>query len=56
MNGWLVGRQALSGMVGEVRGRGLMIGIELGIVKATREPVNALRNRVAVLAFERGLT
>jgi len=38
-----------------VRGRGLMIGIELVKDKATREPVAALRNRVEVLAFERGL-
>ena len=42
-------------LVGDVRGRGLMIGIELVKDKATREPVNALRNRVEVLAFERGL-
>jgi 4-aminobutyrate aminotransferase len=42
-------------LVGEVRGRGLMIGIELVKDKATREPVPALRNRVEVLAFERGL-
>jgi len=41
--------------VGEVRGRGLMIGIELVKDKATREPVTALRNRVEVLAFEKGL-
>jgi 4-aminobutyrate aminotransferase len=41
--------------VGEVRGRGLMIGIELVKDKATREPASALRNRVETLAFERGL-
>jgi 4-aminobutyrate aminotransferase len=41
--------------VGEVRGRGLMIGIELVKDKSTREPFNALRNRVEELAFERGL-
>jgi 4-aminobutyrate aminotransferase len=41
--------------VGEVRGRGLMIGIELVKDKATREPAGALRNRVETLAFERGL-
>jgi len=41
--------------VGEVRGRGLMIGIELVMDKATREPATALRNRVETLAFERGL-
>jgi 4-aminobutyrate aminotransferase len=42
-------------LVGDVRGRGLMIGIELVKDKATREPAAALRNRVEVLAFERGL-
>ncbi len=41
--------------VGDVRGRGLMIGIELVQDKATREPAPALRNRVEMLAFERGL-
>jgi 4-aminobutyrate aminotransferase len=42
-------------LVGDVRGRGLMIGIELVKDKATHEPVQALRNRVETLAFERGL-
>lgn len=42
-------------LVGDVRGRGLMIGIELVLDKTTREPATALRNRVEVLAFERGL-
>jgi 4-aminobutyrate aminotransferase len=42
-------------LVGEVRGRGLMIGIELVKDKATREPATALRNRIETLAFERGL-
>ncbi len=41
--------------VGDVRGRGLMIGIEIVKDKATREPATALRNRVETLAFERGL-
>ncbi len=42
-------------LVGDVRGRGLMIGIELVKDKTTREPANALRNRLEMLAFERGL-
>ena len=42
-------------LVGDVRGRGLMIGIELVKDKATREPATALRNRLEELAFERGL-
>jgi len=42
-------------LVGDVRGRGLMIGIELVKDKITREPATALRNRLEALAFERGL-
>ena len=42
-------------LVGDVRGRGLMIGIEIVKDKATREPAVELRNRVETLAFERGL-
>jgi len=42
-------------LVGEVRGRGLMIGVELVKNKMTREPAAALRNRLEWLAFERGL-
>ena len=42
-------------LVGDVRGRGLMIGIELVKDKATRQPAAALRNRVETLAFEKGL-
>jgi len=42
-------------LVGDVRGRGLMIGIELVKDKATREPATSLRDRIATLAFERGL-
>lgn len=42
-------------LVGDVRGRGLMIGIELVKNKATREPASDLRDRVETLAFERGL-
>ena len=42
-------------LVGDVRGRGLMIGVEIVKDKATREPATALRNRVETLAFERGL-
>jgi len=41
--------------VGEVRGLGLMIGIELVRDRQTREPGTVLRERVLQLAFERGL-
>ncbi|MDE3062538.1 MAG: acetyl ornithine aminotransferase family protein [Acidobacteriota bacterium] len=51
LNGW----KKTHPMVGDVRGRGLMIGIELVKDKATREPAPAVRNRVETLAFERGL-
>jgi 4-aminobutyrate aminotransferase len=42
-------------LVGDVRGRGLMIGLELVLDKATREPAAALRNRVEELCFEKGM-
>ncbi len=42
-------------MIGDVRGRGLMIGIEIVKDKAKREPAAAVRDRAVTLAFERGL-
>ena len=42
-------------MVGQVRGLGLMIGIELVRDQATRQRAPELRDRVVELAFERGL-
>ena len=42
-------------LVGDVRGRGLMIGIEIVKDKGTREPAVELRNRIETRAFERGL-
>ena len=51
----LQGWKQTHALVGDVRGRGLMIGIELVKDKTTREPATALRNRVETLAFERGL-
>jgi 4-aminobutyrate aminotransferase len=51
LNGWKKSHP----LVGDVRGRGLMIGIELVKNKETREPASELRNRVEMLAFERGL-
>jgi 4-aminobutyrate aminotransferase len=41
--------------VGDVRGLGLMIGIELVRDRATKEKASNLRDRVIDLAFERGL-
>ncbi|MBZ5726255.1 MAG: acetyl ornithine aminotransferase family protein [Acidobacteriia bacterium] len=42
-------------MVGDVRGLGLMIGIELVRDQGTKEKAPELRDRVVNLAFERGL-
>lgn len=42
-------------IVGEVRGLGLMIGIEIVRNQATREKAPDLRDRVELMAFERGL-
>jgi 4-aminobutyrate aminotransferase len=41
--------------VGDVRGRGLMIGFELVTDPATREPHPALRDQIVQQAFKRGL-
>jgi 4-aminobutyrate aminotransferase len=41
--------------VGDVRGRGLMIGVELVKDTQTREAFSAMRDRVVDRAFERGL-
>jgi len=51
LNGWKKSHP----LVGDVRGRGLMIGVELVKDKETREPVTELRNRVEAVAFEKGL-
>lgn len=42
-------------LVGDVRGRGLMIGIELVVDKQTKQPAPVERDRVIELAFERGV-
>ena len=41
--------------VGDVRGRGLMIGIEIVKDQTTREPAPELRDRIVDQAFEQGL-
>jgi 4-aminobutyrate aminotransferase len=41
--------------IGEVRGIGLMIGIDFVKDQVTREPDEAMRDRVVELAFQRGL-
>jgi 4-aminobutyrate aminotransferase len=42
-------------LVGDVRGRGLMIGLEFVTDKQTKQQANAERDRVVELAFERGV-
>ncbi len=51
LHGW----KKTHALVGDVRGRGLMIGVELVKDKTTREPATALRNRLETLCFEKGL-
>ena len=41
--------------VGDIRGRGLMIGIEIVKDQQTRQPAGAMRDHIVELAFERGL-
>jgi len=42
-------------LVGDVRGRGLMIGVEIVKDQATKEYGNVERDRIVELAFERGI-
>lgn len=42
-------------MIGDARGRGLMIGLEIVEDRFTRKPAGALRDRIVDLAFEKGL-
>jgi 4-aminobutyrate aminotransferase len=42
-------------LVGDVRGRGLMIGVEIVKDQATKEYGNEERDRIVELAFERGI-
>jgi len=51
LRGWMTKHPIL----GEVRGRGLMIGLEIVKSQESREPAPALRDRIVDLAFERGL-
>jgi len=41
--------------IGEVRGKGLMIGVEFVKDKQTKDPAEVIRDKVVDLAFERGL-
>ena len=41
--------------IGDVRGKGLMVGVELVLDKATKKPAPNLRDRVVDAAYYRGL-
>src|SRR5512142_1397496 len=47
--------QARHPSIGDVRGKGLMIGVEFVENRQTKEPAKHLSERVVDLAFERGL-
>jgi 4-aminobutyrate aminotransferase len=42
-------------IVGDVRGKGLMIGVEIVRDQKTKEKAHDLRNRIVDLAFHKGL-
>ena len=42
-------------LVGDVRGRGLMIGVEIVMDQPSRHPATALRDKIVDMAFQRGL-
>ena len=47
--------QARHASIGEVRGKGLMIGVEFVQDRAAKTPDARIRNRIVELAFEHGL-
>ena len=47
--------QARHPSIGDVRGKGLMIGVEFVSDRETKEPAKELTERIVNLAFERGL-
>ncbi|MCI0356698.1 MAG: acetyl ornithine aminotransferase family protein [Acidobacteria bacterium] len=51
----LTGWPAKHPMVGDVRGRGLMIGVEIVQDQTTKVPAKEARDRIERLAFERGV-
>jgi 4-aminobutyrate aminotransferase len=55
LQGRLRERLARSPVVGDVRGLGLMIGVEIVADRASREPDPARRERILEEAFKRGL-
>src|SRR5579864_5640768 len=51
ISGW-VGKHPI---VADIRGRGLMIGVEINKDKKSKQPVPEVRDRIVEMAFERGL-
>ena len=51
----LKGMQANHVSMGDVRGLGLMVGVELVMDRDSREPANALRDALVLRCFEQGL-
>ncbi|MEW6718113.1 MAG: acetyl ornithine aminotransferase family protein [Chloroflexota bacterium] len=47
--------QARHSRIGDVRGKGLMIGIDFVLDRETREPATSFRDKVEALAFQHGL-
>ena len=42
-------------MIGDVRGMGLMIGVELMLDRETKAPASKERDKIVEMAFQRGL-
>lgn len=55
MLSWLIDIEKDSSIVGEARGRGLMLGIELVMDKASKEPAPDLAQRVRTICHQHGL-
>lgn len=55
MLSWLKEIEKDSKIIGEARGKGLMLGVELVKDKATKEPAPGLTNHVRTLCHQHGL-
>ena len=55
MKGKLVELMSKHKLIGDVRGLGLMIGVELVRERATKEPANTERDEIVQACFRKGL-